>query len=176
MKLKTFKSFLVDYVKDMNPEGSLSLFKNEKYTHKDKRLLNVYSFYVLFNSNVEKTLLNKKERLPELYDMYESYKEKYKGFTYENLYKKVDMLDDFDELKQLYNSYKNLVINKNLLLKKMYHRKIINIKKEKSISNYRIYTDLKLNHGNTNDYLKNEKYGKLSINNVKSILEYVVSS
>lgn len=176
MKLKTFKSFLVDYVKDMNPERSLSLFKNEKYSRKNKRLLNVYSFYVLFNSNVEKTLLNKKEKLPELYNMYRLYKEKYKEFTYENLSKKADMLDEFDELKKLYNSYRSLVVNKNLLLKKMYHHRIINIKKEKSISNYRIYTDLKLNHGNTNDYLKNEKYEKLSINNVKSILEYVVSS
>ena len=176
MKLKTFKSFLVDYVKDMNPERSLSLFKNEKYTYKDKRLLNVYSFYVLFNSNVEKTLLNKKEALPKLYDMYRSYKVKYKGFTYENLSKKVDTLDEFDELKKLYNSYKNLFVNKNLFLKKMYHRRITNIKQKKDISNYRIYTDLKLNHGNTNDYLKNEKYGKLSINNVKSILEYVVSA
>ncbi len=176
MKLKTFKSFLVDYVKDMNPECSLSLFKNEKYTHKDKRLLNVYSFYVLFNSNVEETLLNKKDKLPKLYNMYKSYKKKYKGFTYENLSKKVDMLDEFDELKQLYSSYKNLVVNKNILLKKMYHNRIINIKNEKSISNYRIYTDLKLNHGNTNDYLKNEKYEKLSIKNVKSILKYVASA
>ncbi len=176
MKLKTFKSFLVDYVKDMNPERSLSLFKNEKYVLNDKRLLNVYSFYVLFNSNVEKTLLSKKEKLPELYDMYRLYKEKYKGFTYGNLSKKVDMLDGFDELKQLYNSYKNLVVNRNLLLKKLYHNRITNIKKEKSITNYRIYTDLKLNHGNTNDYLKNEKYEKLSINKVKSILEYVTSA
>jgi hypothetical protein len=176
MKLKTFKSFLVDYVKDMNPERSLSLFKNEKFTNNDKRLLNVYSFYVLFNSNVEKTLLNKKEKLPRLYNTYRLYKKKYKGFTYENLSEKVNMLDKFDELKQLHNSYKNLVVNKNLLLKKMYHHKIINIKKEKSISNYRIYTDLELNHGNTNDYLKNEKYEKLSINNVKSILEYVTSA
>ena len=176
MKLKTFKSFLVDYVKDMNPERSLSLFKNEKCVLNDKRLLNVYSFYVLLNSNVENTLLNKKDKLPKLYNMYKSYKKKYKGFTYKNLSEKVDMLDEFDELNQLYNSYKNLVVNKNLLLKKMYHNRITNISKDKSISNYRIYTDLKLNHGNTNDYLKNKKYEKLSINNIKSILQYVASA
>ena len=175
MKLKTFKGFLVDYVKDMNPERSLSLFKNEKCVLNDKRLLNVFSFYVLFNSNVEKTLLSKKEKLPELYKMYKSYKKKYKGLTYKNLSEKVAKLDEFDELKQLHNSYKSLVVNKSQLLKKMYHQKIIKIKQEKSISNYRIYTDLKLNHGNTNDYLKNEKYEKLSLNNVKSILKYVAS-
>jgi len=175
MKLKTFKRFLVDYVKDMNLERSLSLVKNEKQTHQDKRLLNVYSFYVLFNSDVENTLLKNKENLPVVYNTYHLYKEKYKDFTFDNLSKKVDMLDEFDELRQLYNSYRNLVVNKNLLLKQMYHRKIMMIKKEKNISNYRIYTDLKLNHGNTNDYLKNEKYDKLSFNNVKSIFEYVVS-
>ena len=61
MKTKTFMSFLRDYAKDMNPEQSLSLFKNEKYVKSDTRLLNVYSFYVFFNHDVTDTLLQKKD-------------------------------------------------------------------------------------------------------------------
>ncbi len=175
MKTKTFMSFLKDYVKDMNPEQSLSLFKNEKYARLDARLLNVYTFYVLFNREVIKTLLNKQDKLPVLYKKYENYQLKYNELTLENLKLKVGTLDAFDELKQLYTSYQNLVVNKNLVLKRMYHKKIIDIKNEKKISNYRIYSDLNLNHGNTNEYLKNKKFEKLSLLNIKKIMNYVAS-
>ena len=168
-------NFLRDYVKDMNPEHSLSLFKNEKSVESNARLLNVYTFYVFFNPDVTKSLLNKKDKLPVLYNKYMSYKVRYKGYTKTNLSNKVESLDTFDELKQLYTSYINLVVNKNHLLKRMYHKRIVNLQKEKRISNYRIYSDLKLNHGNTNEYLKNEKYEKLSLNNIKKMMDYVVS-
>ncbi len=175
MKTKTFKSFLSDYAKDMNPEYSLSLFKNEQYAKKNKRLLNVFTFYVFFNSDVVATLTKKKNALPTLYNMYKAYEEKYKELSFKTLKEDVALLDDFDELKQLYTSYKNLYLNKNEQLKKMYHQRIHQVQQEKNISNYRIYTDLKLNHGNTNDFLKNRKYNKMSLDKVKSVLEYVIS-
>lgn len=175
MRTKTFMSFLKDYVKDMNPEQSLSLFKNEKYVRSDSRLLNVYGFYVFFNQNVTKTLLDKKDKLPLLYKKYLSYASKYKGFTNDNLSKKVESLDPFDELKQLYTSYYNLEVNKNFVLKKFYYNRIVDVKNKKNISNYRIYTDLNLNHGNTNEFFKNKKFEKLSLNNIKKIMNYVLS-
>jgi hypothetical protein len=175
MKTKTFKSFLSDYAKDMSPEHSLSLFKNEQHVQKNKRLLNVFTFYVLFNTDVAATLTKKKNVLPTLYNMFKAYEEKYKELSFNTLEEDVALLDDFDELKQMYTSYKNLYVSKNEKLKKMYHQKIHQIQLEKDISNYRIYTDLKLNHGNTNDFLKNRKYNKMSIDKVKSILEYVIS-
>ena len=104
-----------------------------------------------------------------------SYKVRNKGYSQDNLSKKVESLDTFDELKQLYTSYTNLVVNKNHLLKRMYHKRIVNLQKEKRISNYRIYSDLKLNHGNTNEYLRNEKHEKLSLNNIRRMMDYVVS-
>ena len=45
--------------------------------------------------------------------------------------------------------------------------------KEKHISNYRIYTDLHLNHGNINDYLTNGNVSKLSLATAQKILDYV---
>ena len=176
MKTKTFKSFLSDYVKDMNPEHSLSLFKNERHIEKDERLSNVYSFYVFFNDEAVKTLVSKKDRLPRLYKRYCEYKKKYDNTSLENLKTKVEALDPFDELRQLYVSYKNLVVNRNLVLKKLYHEKITRLQREKKISTYRIYKDVNLNHGNTNDFLKNKVFNKLSIKNVKAIMDYVVSA
>lgn len=175
MKTKSFMSFLQDYVKSMNPEHSLSLFKTEKYVDSDLRLLNLFSFYVLLNKDVTNTLLQKKDKLPKLYEKYVSYKKLYNNVTLDNLEEKVKTLDSFDELKQVYTSYLNLMVNKNLVLKKLYHQKILKIKLEKNISNYRIYTDLKLNQGNTNDFLKNKKFEKLSVMNVKKIADFVTS-
>ena len=88
----------------------------------------------------------------------------------------VESLDSFDELKQLYTSYKNLVVNKNIVQKNLYHKIIMQTKSEKSISNYRIYTDLNLNQGNVNDYLRNQRFEKLSLDNIKKIATYVAST
>ena len=175
MKNKTFKSFLYDYAKDMNPELSLSLFKNEKYALNNSRLLNVYLFYVFFNMNVSKTLLEKKDKLPNLYNTYLKYKNKYNNFSLSNLDEKVKDLDEFDELRQLYTSYLNLHVNKSRLLKRVYYKKIVDLKRKKAISNYRIYNDLNLNHGNTNDYIKNQNLNKLSFQNIKRIHDYLSS-
>ena len=144
MKTKTFKSFLLDYVKEMNPERSLSLFKNEMYVTNDTRLLNVYTFYLLFDSNVSNTLEEKKTKFPNLYLKYSEYKKRYKNVTLDNLSEMVKILDDFDELKQLYTSYKNLVVNKKQIVKSMYHKRITDLQNEKKISNYKIYTNLNL--------------------------------
>ena len=176
MKTKTFMSFLRDYAKGMNPEQSLSLFKNEKLVKSDARLLNVYSFYVFFNQDTTKTLLDKKDKLQQLYKKYEEYSSKYDGVNLNNLEQKVESLDSFDELNQLYTSYRNLVVNKNIVQKNLYHKIIMQTKKEKSISNYRIYTDLNLNQGNTNDYLRNKRLEKLSLVNIKKIAKYVAST
>lgn len=175
MKHTTFKRFLSNYAKDMNRENSLSLFKNEKYSQDNVRLLTVFSFYVFFNNEVTQTLLRNKEKLPTLYNMYTKFYDKYRNLTYDNVDKVVNNFDEFDELKKLYKSYTNLYVNKYDMVKKAYHQKIRQIQKEKQISNYRIYTDLKINHGNTNDFLKNANYDKLSQKNIKSIYHYVTS-
>ena len=52
---------------------------------------------------------------------------------------------------------------------------ILNSMKEKGISNYRIYTDLKANPGNVNDYLKNGNVKKVSLKLVKDIYRYCQS-
>ena len=51
--------------------------------------------------------------------------------------------------------------------------KILRLQKAKQITNYRIYTDLKLNPGNTNAWLKHGSHEKISLNNARSILRYM---
>ena len=52
---------------------------------------------------------------------------------------------------------------------------ILKTMKEKGITNYRIYTDLKANPGNVNDYLKNNTTKKVSLKLVKMIHNYCLA-
>jgi hypothetical protein len=53
--------------------------------------------------------------------------------------------------------------------------KAMNMMREKSVSNYRVYTDLGLNPGNINAFLKNADATKVSRKTARAILEYVQS-
>ena len=58
-------------------------------------------------------------------------------------------------------------------IKKLMLDKIIRLKSEKNISNYRIYTDLRLNPGNFNAFIKNRNIKKLSLSNTRETLNYL---
>lgn len=51
--------------------------------------------------------------------------------------------------------------------------KVIALQKEKNISNYRIYTDLNLNPGNLNAWLKHGNYEKVSLKTARRVLRYM---
>lgn len=57
--------------------------------------------------------------------------------------------------------------------KEWMRRKLLRIASEKGISNYRMYTDLHLNPGNVNAWLKHGADEKVSLDTARRILEYV---
>lgn len=175
MKTKSFHSFLRDYAKDMSPKHSLSLAKNERHVKNNARLLNVFSFYVWFDEDARTTLRNNPDKYPHLYQKHLEYQATYKDTSLNNVARVVESLDEFDELKQLYMSYVHLHLNKDEILKRVYHKNITLLKQQKNLSNYRIYTDLKMNPGNANDFLTNANLKKLSMDKIKSIHSYVAS-
>lgn len=80
-----------------------------------------------------------------------------------------------DAYKEIYQDYES-ICNKSLVedeFKEKIRKRILDIQREKKISNYRIYTDLELNHGNVNSFLKNGDYRKLSMDAVRRIWKYV---
>ena len=86
--------------------------------------------------------------------------------------------DDFDEyeFKKIYSSYmsKMKVFEYDDDTKRRARLSIIEIATKKNITWYRIYTDLKLNPGNVNDFFKNDNPTKLSLKSVKAIYKFVV--
>lgn len=58
-------------------------------------------------------------------------------------------------------------------LKDAMRRKVLQLQKESGCSNYRIYTDLKLNPGNINSWLKQGDSRKVSYQTAERVLSYV---
>lgn len=76
--------------------------------------------------------------------------------------------------KLIYKDYETCAnANPDEEFKKKIRNRIIEIQADKKISNYRIYTDLSMNPGNVNSFLKNGDCRKLSLDAVRRIWKYV---
>lgn len=60
-------------------------------------------------------------------------------------------------------------------IKELMLDKIIKLRDEKAVTNYRIYTDLKINGGNFNDFVKNRNVNKLSVDKSREVYNYLRS-
>lgn len=59
-------------------------------------------------------------------------------------------------------------------LKEAIRKKVLQMMQNGNCTNYRIYTDLKLNPGNVNSWLKNGDSSKVSYRNAERIMHYVM--
>jgi len=77
---------------------------------------------------------------------------------------------------KVWKSYlvRNSSDTRNEELKDAMRQKILRMQAEKAITNYRIYTDLGLNPGNINDWLKNGDSRKVSYQTAAKVVDYTV--
>ena len=175
MRELKFTHFLEEYVKSMSVGNTLSLFKLEKEVEENERLLTLVSLLLLFSDQKAQTLKKHKKALKKLYKKYLETSKKYKGNFNELGEVFLKELDEFDDLYKTFHSYQNKLVNRDVRLKEIYFSKIMDLKENKKVSNYKIYKSLNLNVGNTNDFLKNKKLEKMSIKNTKSIYNYLLN-
>jgi hypothetical protein len=57
--------------------------------------------------------------------------------------------------------------------KKRIRARVLALQREYGVSNYRVYTDLKLNHGNLNAWLKHGDENKVSLTTARQVLTYL---
>ena len=57
--------------------------------------------------------------------------------------------------------------------KELMRQKILKLQSEKKVTNYRIYTDLALNPGNLNSWLKHGNGEKVSLETARNVLKYL---
>lgn len=56
--------------------------------------------------------------------------------------------------------------------KELIHRRVLELQQKKKLTNYRLYTDLRLNPGNVNAWLKHNDSSKMSLDCARQIYKY----
>lgn len=162
----TFKGFLKSYLVELSFCNSSAVTKLCKEVNSNLRLAEPLSLYIKMTCKEEQ--INKinngivKELLKELANISDVEKASQNNLLSDNFQK-------------VYNSYVVILNRKKReeRTKLLMLKKIKQMQQDKHISNYRIYTDLKLNPGNINEYLTNGKADKLSLQTAEKILNYV---
>ena len=164
MRKLTFEGYLKQYIQELSVCASYCLKKVDKEADSNYRV--VAPAVLLAKLTGAKTASLQSERLKKAFeacanvgDVEAALEENKLGEEYQKVYK---------SFLSASNQKENENHTKALML-----ARIRKCQKEKHITNYRIYTDLHLNHGNINDFLTNGNVSKLSLATAQKILDYV---
>ena len=173
MRKLTFGGFIKQYVRALSLTNTGSLYKlAAEAASCNPRLREPLFLYALFSGKVMVLLTATKS--PELRKEYADMVEQYDRQRMEQ------SLQDGDPLlpegyAKIYRSYLNMK-NRNendAHTKALMRNRIIRLQREKNITNYRLYTDLHINHGNMNAFLKHGDCTKVSIDTARSAIAYL---
>lgn len=166
MRQLTLLGFLSEYVKSLSECNSLNIHKliNEVYGG-NYRLRDPLFLYCHYSGKSEILLkyLNDTDN---------------KEYTFIITLLKNNQTDDLPtDFVKVLNSYKRKVGMKDNddNIKMLMLDKIIKLKYQKNVTNYRIYTDLNINAGNFNDFVKNRKLNRLSLDKSREVYNYLQS-
>lgn len=170
MRRLTFAGFLKNYVKELSFSGSESIFRLcEEASDKNARLREPLLLFAAFGGK-QKLLLHAagKYGLSDFYgDLLfcgaEEWEEKFSKRKAPENYQKV--WDSFEVRK-------NRLQTENET-KEWMREKVLRLQKHCRVSNYRLYTDLKINPGNMNDWLKNGTASKISLQTARAAVHYL---
>jgi len=85
------------------------------------------------------------------------------------------LIERYQKVLQAYSaSLVKLSVNREAI--SIMREKMLSMMRRKGISNYRVYTDLSLNPGNINSFLKNNDTSKVSRKTARKMLDYVQSA
>ena len=171
MRELTFKGFLSSYIKQLskNDTVDLQILAREAITD-NPRLKAPLLLYAIENEKIHtlRETISKEERAAEIIHMLVTLSE-------QNIRNELEEGKLPEEYQKVWNSYmvrKNAPKREEEVKEKM-RKKIVALQQQKHCTNYRIYTDLKLNPGNINSWLKNGNSAKVSFKTAEKILDYV---
>ena len=169
MRELTLKGYLLSELQNLSGLKSTSLYTFSHIAEKNARLKDALCLYlVLFtNESLKNKLLRKYDHLTNPCKILD-------GLTQKN----IESFLSNDSLSQYKTTYDNYLYMHNKKtqedkIKVMMYQRIDEIKKFKSVTNYRIYTALSLNPGNANAFLKNGDVSKVSLDTTRRILQFV---
>ena len=175
MRELTFPGFLKSYVRELSLTHSTGVrVLTKEAAERNPRLREPLYLYALFTG--QEVSLLKAVRGTKLFDDYERMKKCYDRTAMEKL-----LWEDSPELPvgyrkvwKSYAAYKGRGRRDNET-KDLMRKEIIRLQAQYGISNYRLYTDLHLNPGNLNTWLKHGDGRKVSLKTARSVLEHARS-
>ncbi len=169
MRELTFQGFLKNYIKKLSISNSLDFNKLVLEIQKNPRIKEPLYLYSVVS--------NKQTRLKQLLESnvdYINFKHMINNHNLNDLLdsNKSSLKNEYIKVWKSYISKRNKLQSTNYT-KQLILNKVIEYKELKNISNYRIYTDLNLNHGNINAWLKHGECDKVSLDTARKVLKYI---
>lgn len=173
MRELTFRGFLTQYVKQLSDEKTNSLYKLAAEASSDNPRLREPLFLYAVYSQKEKVLLQVTKE-PKLYAEYDRMVSLYTADRMTELFEQASPLlpAEYHKVWRSYQSRKNRG-QADEHTKELMRLKVKRLQEKNGVTNYRIYTDLKLNPGNLNAWLKHGDSDKVSLETARRTLRYV---
>ena len=173
MRELTFRGFLTNYVKELSAQNTTSIFKlAAEASSNNYRLREPLFLYALISNKAELLLRATKDEI-----LLKHYHNLLQTYTIETIIQA--MLEQDSNLperyRRIWTSYqcdKNMIKTNNHT-KQLMRAKILMLQKKCGLSNYRIYTDLGLNPGSFNTWLKHGDGNKIRLETARIALRYV---
>lgn len=176
MRELTFKGFLTRYVRQLSANETNSLYKlAAEAGAANPRLKEPLLLYALYSQKQDVLLLATKDLT--LRGDYDRLISQYTAATMTELLEQAspELPEEYHKVWRSYQSKKNRW-QADDHTKELMRRKIKRLQMKSGITNYRIYTDLKLNPGNLNAWLKHGDREKVSLETARGVLRYVESA
>ncbi len=174
MRKLTFEGFLKQYVAELSGVQTASVHKLVDCLNENPRLKEPLFLYALTFDKVDlllrytanSTIAAEYEKLSNLYLLEQML------LLLEN--QSHELLEGYLKVWRSYCSVRDAVLADNDT-KELIHRRVLEFQQKKKLTNYRLYTDLKLNPGNVNAWLKHNDSSKMSLDCARQICKYAKS-
>ena len=173
MRELTFLGFLTRYVRQLSLSNTNGLYKlAQEASTNNPRLREPLFLYALYAQKTNLLLQAAKDEA--LHQYYQTMLNTYSMESISNAFT-MHSTNLAEEYHKVWKSYLN-VKNRNQAdnhTKELMRNKVKRLQEQHKVTNYRIYTDLKLNPGNLNAWLKHGNCDKVSLDVARQTLRYV---
>ena len=172
MRKLTLKGYLEENVRSLSLGDTMSIFKLVQEIPNNHRIREPLFLYALSCGKIDILLRAAKDNV--LQSQYLSLSQSYSWSKMLSALESRDASLD-NNFHKTYRSYlsKSNMAKTNNDTKVLMYKKIRRLQTSENISNYRIYTDLKLNPGNANAFLKNGDLKKINMDTVRKMVGYL---
>ena len=173
MRELTFKGFLARYLKQLSRSNTNSLYKlAEEASGDNPRLKEPLLLFALYSG--KQTVLLQATKEQKLFAKYQRMVSQYSVDQMTQMFEDSasTLPNEYHKVWRSFQSQKNRGQSDDHT-KELMRLKAKKLQEQCGVSNYRIYTDLKLNPGNVNAWLKHGAADKVSLDTARRILRYV---